>query len=58
MPAFVFKGKSKDGKAVKTSLQLPDSVKHWVGPSLPVQVQDTFEEISQGKPHGEIRGGK
>ncbi len=42
----------------KTSLQLPDSVKHWTGPSLPAQVQDTYEEITQGKPHGEILGGK
>ena len=48
----------KDGKPVKTSLQLPDNVKHWVGPSLPAQVQDTYEEITQGKPHGEIMGGK
>jgi cyclase len=48
----------KDGKAVKTSLQLPEAVKHWVGASLPLQVQDTFEEITQGKPHGEIAGGK
>ena len=48
----------KDGKPVKTSLQLPDNVKHWVGPSLPAQVQDTYEEIAQGKPHGEIMGGK
>ena len=42
----------------KTSLQLPDSVKNWTGPSLPAQVQDTYEEITQGKPHGEILGGK
>ena len=48
----------KDGKAVKTTVQLPDNVKHWVGPSLGLQVKDTFEEISQGKPHGEIAGGK
>ena len=48
----------KDGKPVKTSLQLPDNVKHWVGLSLPAQVQDTYEEITQGKPHGEIMGGK
>ena len=39
-------------------LQLPDSVRHWVGPSLPAQVRDTYEEITQGKPHGEIMGGK
>ena len=48
----------KDGKPVKASVQLPDSVKNWVGPSLPAQVQDTYEEITQGKPHGEIMGGK
>jgi cyclase len=48
----------KDGKPVKTSVQLPESVKNWVGPSLALQVKDTFEEIAQGKPHGEIAGGK
>jgi cyclase len=48
----------KDEKAVKTSIKLPDSVKNWVGQSLPTQVKDTFEEITQGKPHGEIAGGK
>ncbi len=49
----------KDGRRfVSTSIQLPASVSNWVGPSLPNQVQDTFEEITEGKPHGEIRGGK
>jgi glyoxylase-like metal-dependent hydrolase (beta-lactamase superfamily II) len=48
----------KDGKPVKTSVQLPESAKNWVGPSLALQVKDTFEEITQGKPHGEIAGGK
>ena len=48
----------KDGKPVKTSLLLPDSVKNWVGKSLAVQVQDAYEEIKQGKPRGEILGGK
>lgn len=43
---------------VKTSLQMPDSVRNWVGPSLPAQVRDTYEEITQKKPHGEILGGK
>ena len=33
----------KDGKPVKASLQLPESVKHWVGASLPAQVQDTLD---------------
>jgi len=48
----------KDGKPVSTSLKLPDSVKHWVGDFFPSEVHDTFEEITQGKPHGEIVGGK
>ena len=48
----------KDGKPVKALLPLPDGVKHWVGDFLPGQVQDTYEEITQAKPHGEIRGGK
>src|SRR6266550_2358880 len=51
-------GEMKDGKPVKASLQLPESVKHWVGASLPAQVQDAYEEITQGKPRGEILGGK
>ncbi len=51
-------GQGKKLDDIKTTLQLPNSVKNWVGPSLPVQVQDTYEEISQGKPHGEILGGK
>jgi hypothetical protein len=25
---------------------------------IPLQVQDTFEEITQHRPHGEIAGGK
>jgi len=37
---------------------LPESVKNWVGDGLGEQVKDTYEEITQGKPHGEISGGK
>src|SRR5207244_487214 len=48
----------KENRPVKTSLQLPESVKHWVGNGLPTQVQITYEEISKGKPYGEITGGK
>ncbi len=51
-------GQGRKLDEIKTSVKLPDSVKHWVGPSFPAQVQDTYEEISQGKPHGEILGGK
>ncbi len=39
-------------------LQLPDSVKNWVGDGLAGQAKDAWEEIQQGKPHGEISGGK
>jgi glyoxylase-like metal-dependent hydrolase (beta-lactamase superfamily II) len=39
-------------------LQLPDSVKNWVGDGLAAQAKDAYEEITQGKPHGEILGGK
>jgi glyoxylase-like metal-dependent hydrolase (beta-lactamase superfamily II) len=39
-------------------LQLPDSVKNWVGDGLVAQAKDAYEEITQGKPHGEILGGK
>ena len=38
----------------KTSLTLPASVKNWTGPSLAAQVRDTWEEIVQKKPHGDI----
>ena len=39
-------------------LQLPDSVRNWVGDGFKEQVKDAYEEITQGKPHGEIQGGK
>jgi cyclase len=38
----------------KTLLTLPASVKNWSGPFLPAQVRDTWEEIVQKKPHGDI----
>jgi hypothetical protein len=43
---------------MQASLTLPDSVKNWVGPSLKTQIGDTYQEIAQKKPHGEIVGGK
>jgi glyoxylase-like metal-dependent hydrolase (beta-lactamase superfamily II) len=44
------------GNAVpaSTSIKLPDSVKNWVGPFLALHVKDTYEEISQKKPHGDL----
>jgi|SRR5579871_545997 len=45
----------KDGnKLTSTTIQLPDSVKNWVGDGLADQVRDTYEEITQHKPHGDI----
>ena len=40
------------------ALHLPDSVKNWVGDGLAAQAKDAYEEITQGKPHGEILGGR
>ncbi|MCU1237549.1 MAG: beta-lactamase domain protein [Candidatus Solibacter sp.] len=37
-----------------TTITLPNNVKNWVGPSLPGQVRDTWEEITQKTPHGDI----
>jgi glyoxylase-like metal-dependent hydrolase (beta-lactamase superfamily II) len=37
-----------------TTLTLPPSVSKWIGPFLPAQVRDTWEEIVQKKPHGDI----
>jgi hypothetical protein len=50
--------KMTDGAPTATSLQLSAAVQNWVGPSFPQQVMLTYEEISEGKPHGEIVGGK
>ncbi|MDQ6758485.1 MAG: MBL fold metallo-hydrolase [Acidobacteriota bacterium] len=45
----------RDGeKLVSTSIQLPEAVKNWVGPSLTTQVRDAYEEITQKKPHGDV----
>jgi glyoxylase-like metal-dependent hydrolase (beta-lactamase superfamily II) len=39
---------------LKASVTLPDSVKMWVGNSLERQLRDAYEEISKGKPRGEL----
>jgi len=45
--------KSEGGRQT-TSIQLPDSVKNWVGPGLPSQVKDAFNEITNKKPAGDL----
>ena len=37
-----------------TTLAMPASVKNWAGDFLPAQVKDTYEEITQKKPHGDL----
>lgn len=37
-----------------TSIQLPDSVKPWIGNSLPEQVRDAFNEVTKRKPAGDL----
>jgi len=44
----------KDGKAVATSIKLPDSAKHWVSNSLPGHVVNAYNEVTQKKPVGDI----
>jgi len=46
--------KKSSGKQV-ASLQLPDSVKNWVSAdSLPDQVKDAYNEVTTGKPAGDL----
>jgi cyclase len=45
--------KTESGKQV-TTIQLPDNVKNWVGPSLAAQVKDTYNEIAAHKPAGDL----
>jgi glyoxylase-like metal-dependent hydrolase (beta-lactamase superfamily II) len=45
--------KTENGKQM-AALQLPGSVKNWVGDSLPAQVKDAFNEITNNKPAGDL----
>jgi cyclase len=60
----------KEGRAVSTTIELPKSLTDtyvfkltpglapWAVSRFPTQVMCTYEEITQGKPYGEIAGGK
>jgi len=48
----------KQPEELAKTLQLPASVKNWVGDFFPDQVKGAYQEIQQGKPIGEINGGK
>jgi glyoxylase-like metal-dependent hydrolase (beta-lactamase superfamily II) len=42
-----------------TTITLPDSVKNWIDPQdLPNDVEVVYKEITTGKPHGELLGGR
>jgi glyoxylase-like metal-dependent hydrolase (beta-lactamase superfamily II) len=45
-------------KPVSTDLTMPPAVQNWVGEYFAAQVKDAYEEITRGKPHGEIMAGK
>ena len=45
------------GRATTTTVKLPKSVKNWTGGFLPMQVHDTWREITEHKPAGAIKNG-
>jgi cyclase len=45
---------TKTGKSTTTSVKLSDSVKTWVGPSLPTQFSDAWREVAARQPVGAI----
>src|SRR5271156_924060 len=45
--------KTENGKQT-TSVELPANVRNWVGPDLPVQVKDAYNEISRKPPAGDL----
>jgi cyclase len=50
--AAVDAGRKPDG--LETSISLPESVKPWVGKPFKAQVRDAYEEITKGKPRGDL----
>jgi cyclase len=44
----------KDKGKETASLQLPESVKNWVGDGFPAQVKDAYHEITSGKAAGDL----
>ena len=48
----------RDTEPQSTTIELSSAVRNWVGPNLAKQVRSAYEEITQGKPHGEILGGQ
>jgi glyoxylase-like metal-dependent hydrolase (beta-lactamase superfamily II) len=44
----------KGDRPVKAKIQLPDSVKNWTGNSLAGQIRDTYRELTEKKPAGDL----
>ena len=44
----------KDGKPSATNIKLSAGVQNWVGDSLPGQVADAYNEVTQKKPAGDL----
>ena len=48
-----------DDKPVSTTVRLPETVKNWAGGEFyATQVRDAYEELTQGKPRGDLTLGK
>jgi glyoxylase-like metal-dependent hydrolase (beta-lactamase superfamily II) len=48
----------ENNRGASTTIKLPDAVKNWVGDGFAEQVRVRWAELAEGKPHGEILGGK
>jgi glyoxylase-like metal-dependent hydrolase (beta-lactamase superfamily II) len=48
----------ENNRGTSTTIKLPDAVKNWVGDGFAEQVRVRWAELAEGKPHGEILGGK
>jgi len=48
----------ENNRGKSTTIKLPDAVKNWVGDGFAEQVRVRWAELADGKPHGEILGGK
>jgi cyclase len=48
----------ENGRATSTTIKLPENVKNWTGGFLPMQVHDTWREITEHKPAGAIKNGQ
>lgn len=48
----------ENGAGVRTTVKLSSAVQNWVGDRFAEQIRVRWAELAEGKPHGEILGGK